>query len=217
MDQHYLSEDLQAMPRVRRIHFVNTLLGYRGAHLIGTESHRGVPNLALFNSVVHIGASPAVLGFFIRPLTIPRHTYHNIKAKGHFTINVINEDIFPAAHQTSADYPEGVSEFEVCGLTPWYSEAIAAPYVAECAIKIGLRYLEEHWIKANETILIVGEVVEIFLPDGVVEESGHVSHEALGTTAVLGLDTYYAGKRLARLAYARPGEPPRELTPGKTS
>ncbi len=211
MEKHMTPEDIRAMERIERINFMNTVSGFRGATLIGTMSHHGVPNLAMFNSLVHIGASPPLLGFMVRPLTVPRHTYHNIKARRYFTVNLVHAAIVRAAHQTSANYATGISEFDACGLTPQYTGAHPAPYVQESRIRIGLKYVEEHLIRANESILVVGEVVELFVPADAVGPKGHVNLEHVDAVAVAGLDTYYRSQRLSRLGYARPGKEPGEL------
>lgn len=211
MEKRITPDAIRAMERIERINFMNTVSGFRGATLIGTLSHRGVPNLAMFNSLVHIGATPPLLGFIIRPLTVPRHTYHNIKAKRYFTANLVHQEIVRAAHQTSANYATGVSEFDACGLTPRYTEAHPAPYVEESRIRIGLKYAEEHVIQANESILLVGEVVELFVPAESVGPKGHLNLSDYKMIAVAGLDTYYYPERLCRLDYARPGREPSEL------
>lgn len=206
---HYSLQDILQMDRLFRMHFINTISGYKSVNLIGTQGHRGTPNLGIFNSVIHLGASPPLLGFTIRPLTVPRHTYHNILAKRFFTINHINKDIVPAAHQTSANYPENVSEFEKCGLTPWYSAKHPAPYVAESIIKIGLEFIEEHHIRANGNILIAGKIVEIIIPKEIIQDSGHIDLTMANSVAAAGLDTYYTGSLLGQMAYARPGQEPK--------
>lgn len=204
MEKRITPGAIDAMDRIQRINFTNSVSGIKGAHLIGTAGHRGVLNLGVFNSVVHIGGHPHLLGFILRPLTVPRHTYHNIKAKGYFTLNQIHEDILPKAHQASANYAAGVSEFEACGLSPQFTAAHPAPYVGECRLKIGCAFEEEHHIRANDTLLIVGRVVEILVPSDAVTDSGHIDPSAFGTVAVAGLDTYYRPERIARLPYARP-------------
>lgn len=201
---HLRSTDFPAMERFFRRNFFNTLPGPRGLHLLGTKSHKGVENLGLFSSVVHIGATPPHLGFIMRPLTVPRQTYHHMKAQGFFTLNTVDENILPAAHQSSANYPLEDSEFAAVGLAPEYSDFLPAPYVKESKVKIGLELVEEHHIKANGTLFIVGKIVEVFLPDEAVATSGHVEHQQLDTLTVAGLDTYYKNEQLARLPYPRP-------------
>ncbi len=198
------SEDIKNMERRFRANLFNTLSGYKGAHLIGTIGESGDTNLALFNSVVHIGANPPFLGFILRPTSVPRHTYQNIKKTGFYTINHALVDHYEQAHQTSAKYEEGVSEFESCGFTPHYGEIHPAPYVEECHIKIGLEYVEEHLIQANQTLLIVGKIIELLVPEKAIGDQGHLNLSELGSLAVVGLDEYYRTEKIGRLPYARP-------------
>ena len=201
---HLTPDTLAARDRNYRRNFYNTLPGPRGVHLIGTKGHRGTENLAVFSSVVHLGASPALLGFHLRPLTVPRHTYHHIKAQGWFTLNTFHPAILQQGHQTSANYALDVSEFAATGLTPEYSAQCKAPYVKESQIKIGLTFEEEHHIRANDSYFIVGRVREIFVPERAVLEDGHVDHELLETLAVAGLGTYLSITDGQQLPYARP-------------
>ena len=201
---HLSLEDILARDAMHRRNLMNSLPGPRGVHLLGTRGHRGQENLGVFSSVVHISASsPPLLGFILRPLTVPRHSYHHLKATGWFTLNTLHPDILRQAHQTSANYRLEESEFAATGLTPEYTEACRAPYVAEARVKIGLTFEEEHKITGIETLFIVGRVQEIILPDGVVEDTGHVDHAALETLTVAGLDTYFEPKNPVRLRYPR--------------
>ena len=197
--------------KLYRAAFVNSVSGFKSANLIGTISKEGKTNLAIFSSVIHVGANPPALGFLMRPVSAERHTYTNIKETNHFTINHINKEIFKQAHQTSARYEKDVSEFDACGLTTEYSEIIKAPYVKESKIKIGLKFVEEQEIKFNSTVFIVGEIVELILPEEIISKDGYVDIENAGTIAISGLDNYHETKRIARLSYAKPGTKPKEL------
>jgi hypothetical protein len=53
-----------------RATFINSLAGLKQAILIGTKSKEGSTNLAIFNSLIHIGANPALWGFICRPATV---------------------------------------------------------------------------------------------------------------------------------------------------
>ncbi|MGB5529183.1 MAG: flavin reductase, partial [Ignavibacteriaceae bacterium] len=152
------NENILAFEKSYRTNFVNSVSGFKSANLIGTISKEGKTNLAIFSSVIHVGANPPALGFLMRPVSVERHTYTNIKETNHFTINHINKEIFKQAHQTSARYDKDVSEFDACVLTPEYSEIVKAPYVKESNIKIGVKFVEEQEIKFNGTIFIVGEI-----------------------------------------------------------
>ena len=204
-------ENINKLDKLYRTNFVNSLSGFKSANLIGTISKEGKTNLAIFSSVIHVGANPPLMGLLMRPVSVERHTYTNIKETGYFTINHINEEIYKKAHQTSARYDKNVSEFDACGLTPEYTEAIKAPYVKESKIKIGCRFVEEQEIISNGTIFIVGEIVEIVLPDDVVDNDGYVDIEKAGTIAISGLDGYHETKKITRLSYAKPGVEPKVI------
>jgi flavin reductase (DIM6/NTAB) family NADH-FMN oxidoreductase RutF len=196
--------DLSNMDRYYRMNLINSISGFKQPFLVGTIDGRNRPNLGLFNSLVHVGAHPARLAFFIRPLTVPRHTYHNILERKHFTINLVSISCIDAAHQASADYGWGVSEFEKTGLTPLYSTSLVAPYVEQSAIRLGLELEEEQKLSSNGNILIVGKVLEIFLPENSLLPNGSVDIISQNTVGVIGLDTYYTSEVIKVLPYARP-------------
>jgi flavin reductase (DIM6/NTAB) family NADH-FMN oxidoreductase RutF len=198
---------IQSMPRIPRLTLINAITGFKSGNLIGTQNTEGVLNLAIFSSAVHIGSDPPLIGIVTRPIVpdgkTSRHTYDNIKNTGFFTLNHVSLDIIDRAHQTSASYPDGVSEFEAVGLTPQYLGLKNAPYVLESSIKMGLEYMEEYFIKANQTIMIIGKVVELIVPDDCLDELGNLDLNKAGTVAVSGLDTYHETTMIKRLPYAR--------------
>jgi len=205
------NKNILTFEKLFRTNFVNSLSGFKSANLIGTISLDGQTNLAIFNSVIHVGANSSALGFLMRPVSVERHTYNNIKQTGHFTINHINKEIFKQAHQTSASYEKDISEFDACGLTPEFTEKIKAPYVKESKIKIGLKFVEEYEVKFNGIIFMVGEIIEIILPDNVTAKDGFIDIEKAGTIAISGLDSYHETKKISRLSYAKPGIEPKEI------
>lgn len=182
-----------------RTNLINSVSGFKSASLIGTIGADGRTNLSLFSSVIHVGANPPLLGLLMRPAPEERHTYRNIKRTSCFTVNHINVAMIRKAHQSSARYPDDVSEFDACGLTAEYSGIHTAPYVSEAVIKIGLSYREEQKLSSNGTVFVVGEIVEI------------IDIEKAGTVAISSLDGYHATKRVARLSHAKPGVEPKEL------
>jgi flavin reductase (DIM6/NTAB) family NADH-FMN oxidoreductase RutF len=198
--------DIQSMERFRRRTFMNQLTGFKGLHLIGTQNPDGITNLGLFSNVVHIGANPGLIGFILRPLTVPRHTYENLKANSWFTFNLVDETMLEAAHQASAKYEADSSEFDACGFTPQYTERSLAPYVQESVLKLGCTYQEEHLIQANNTVLVVGKVEEVLFPEAALQEDGFMDLSELKLVAAAGLDAYYTTSFHARKEYARPSD-----------
>lgn len=204
MIKRYTHEDLLKLEKFFRINLINSISGYKSANLIGTKSIEGISNVAIFSSVTHLGSNPPLLGFVCRPIPDTRQTYPNLKATGFYTINHVTKEIHARAHQTSARYPSEVSEFDTCNLTEEFIDDFPAPFVKESPIKIGLSFVEEHHIKANDTLLVVGKVEKLILPKALIEATGHLDIDAAETVTIGGLDTYFETQKLGRFAYAKP-------------
>lgn len=198
------TKEILGLERFYRVNLLNKISGYKSGNLIATKSKTGRSNVAVFNSVIHVGANPPYLGFLLRPHTVERHTYENIMDTGFFTINQITSHIHEKAHKTSASYPKDVSEFEACDLKEFYLEDFQAPFVGESAIKIGLSFVEENRLACNGTIFIVGKIETLMLPEAAVSIDGDVRLEELDTVAIGGLDTYYTANKLSRYQFSRP-------------
>ena len=195
------------MPSRYRAQLVNSLSGFKSANLIATCNEDGLTNLAIFSSVVHLGASPALVGFVMRPDSVARHTLENIQQTKQYTINQINSDIWQQAHQTSARYLAEESEFDYCDLTPTFVDGIDAPFVKESRLKYALTLKEIIPISHNNTQFVIGEITDVFFQQDAIKNDGYIDIEALRTVAVSGLDSYHVSQRLSRLNYAKPDLP----------
>ena len=78
MNIHLNSLDIQQIEHRKRTALINSLSGFKSLNLIGTASQEHETNLAVFNSVIHLGADPALMGFISRPHSVERHTIENI-------------------------------------------------------------------------------------------------------------------------------------------
>jgi flavin reductase (DIM6/NTAB) family NADH-FMN oxidoreductase RutF len=197
--------DMMSLEQRYRAAFVNSLTGFKSVCLIGTVDQSKQTNLAIFNSLIHIGANPPYIGFISRPDSVDRHTLDNISQTGFYTINQLNENIYAQAHQTSARYPKHVSEFEATGLTEEYKDDFKAPFVKESIVKMGVRFQERIHIKTNNTIIVVGLIEKVYFPNNCLCSDGFVDIEKAGTITCAGLDSYHKTQRLQRLNYAKPG------------
>lgn len=201
-------DEINGMDKIFRLNLINSITGFKPANLIGSASKDGKSNLAIISSAVHLGSNPAILGFVFRPAVVPRHSYSNIKDTGKFTLNHVHKNFADKAHYTSAKFPEGVSEFEACGLTEEYISGFNAPFVKESQLKIALSFLEETEIKANGIILVVGQVESLFFPKEILQESGELDLNAINDVCISGLNNYHEAAQFAAFGYARPGNKP---------
>ena len=196
-------EHIAGLEKLERAALINSITGFKNANLIGTIDKTGKTNLAIFNSVIHLGANPALMGFIVRPDAVERHTLKNIEETGYYTINHVNNKIYKQAHQTSARYASEISEFDACGLSPIFKNDFPAPFVKESNITIGLTFQERIDIQLNGTILVIGKIMQLYFPEDSWCVDGYVDIEKASTIACTGLDSYHLTKRLSRLSYAK--------------
>lgn len=202
---HYSRTDIDQMDKIFRLNLINSCTGFKSANLLGTKSLNGVSNVAVFSSITHLGSNPPLIGFILRPTTVPRDTYRNIKDTGVFTVNHIYSDIIEDAHHTSAKYPDEVSEFTKTGLEEEFLGDFPAPFVKSAKIRLGCRFLNEYIIKENDTLLLVSAIEHVFVADqNIQQEDGWLKLENANTVAINGLDGYATTSLLDRYAYARP-------------
>jgi flavin reductase (DIM6/NTAB) family NADH-FMN oxidoreductase RutF len=196
-------DHISVMEKRFRTTFINSLPGYKCLQLLGTVSEEGITNLGLFNSVFHLGADPALLGMIFRPDGDDHDSLKNIIQTRDYTLNNVLPEWFKQAHQTSARFPSGHSEFEPCGFKESYLEGFKAPFVAQSSIQIGLEMRELIDISINNTKMLIGEIVHVSMDDSILESDGNVDHLKAGTVTVTGLDSYFTTSHLGRLAYAK--------------
>lgn len=201
------TSDLEQLDQRYRANLINSLGGFKNAVLIGSLSKAGNENLAIFNSLFHIGANPALCGIVVRPNDEKQNTLGNIIATGQYTINHVKIDFYKQAHQTSAKYAEGESEFKKVGLTSEYRNDIQAPFVKESNVKFACKLLQKIDIEMNGTFIIIGEIVKVIVPDDVINSDGNINLELAQSVCVGGLETYYSTEKLAQLAYAKTDKP----------
>jgi flavin reductase (DIM6/NTAB) family NADH-FMN oxidoreductase RutF len=193
------------MDKIFRLNLINSCTGFKSANLLGTKSLNGVSNVAVFSSITHLGSNPPLIGFILRPTTVPRDTYRNIKDSGVFTVNHIYSDIIEDAHHTSAKYPDEVSEFTKTDLEEEFLGDFPAPFVKGAKIRLGCRFLNAYEIKENDTLLLVSGIEHVFIADqDIQQQDGWLKLENANTVTINGLDGYATTSLLDRYAYARP-------------
>ncbi|WP_372769686.1 flavin reductase family protein [Lutibacter sp.] len=197
-------QEINQLEHLYKINLINSCAGYKSANLIATKSTDKKTNVAIFSSVTHLGSAPPLLGFILRPTSVPRNTYENIFETGYYTINHIHESILKDAHHTSAKYERSISEFEVTNLETDYKDNFYAPFVKDCPIQLAMKYVEEYEIKANNTKLIIGEIQGLYIKDNLLQKDGFINLADGNIAAINGLDGYSIPTFKERLDYQRP-------------
>ena len=205
----YSKQDIESLDRITKLKIINSVTGVKSANLIGTINKESQTNLAIFSSLVHLGSSPALLGFITRPQTTEvGHTLNNIFENKVYTINHIHSEFIKKAHYTSAKFDVNISEFEQCSLTEEYTNDFKAPFVKESNFKMGMRFVEAIDIKHNGTKLIIGEIESLIFPDSAIVD-GDIDLTATNSIGISGLNSYYSLKKIGKYPYVRLNEVPK--------
>ncbi|ARV15075.1 flavin reductase family protein [Polaribacter sp. SA4-12] len=198
------NKNIENLEHLYKINLINSCSGFKSANLIASISSDGVSNVAIFSSVTHLGSNPPTLGFILRPTTIPRDSYKNIKENGIFTINHIYEDIIEDAHHTSAKYTEEISEFDVTNLEEEFKGSFKAPFVKNSPVQMSMKFVEEIYVASNDVLLIVAQIQELYVKDELLENDGLINLSKGNIATINGLDTYAIPKFKKQLSYQRP-------------
>lgn len=205
----WTKSEIEHLDRKKRLNLINSITGIKPANLVGTKEG-GHSNLAIISSVVHLGSNPALIGFIMRPHTVERNTLDNIKKTKKYTINHVSSKIQKKSHFTSVKLPKEQSEFDECELSEEYIHDFEAPFVKESIIKMGLTLEEIIPIKSNRTLMVVGLIEILEVPEDCLNDLFYVDLENAETVGVSGLNSYYDLKKTASYPYVRNSEFPPE-------
>jgi len=141
---------------------------------VSTVNAEGKRNLAPFSFFTGISANPPVICFapLVRPSDNGRKdTLRNIEATGEFVVNVVSEEIAQQMNACAPEFPPGVDEFEMSGLTSIESDLVRPPRVAESKIAMECRLLQIVEVSARPLggSLIIGEVLRFHVADGIIK------------------------------------------------
>jgi flavin reductase (DIM6/NTAB) family NADH-FMN oxidoreductase RutF len=195
--------EIEKMDRIARLNLVNSCTGYKSANLIATINNEGKTNVAVFSSVTHLGSDPAMISFVLRPTTVPRHTYQNMKAYGYFSVNHITAEQIEDAHHSSAAYPEEMSEFDQTNLQAVYHNDCPVPFVKGSPVKLLCKYVNEYLIQENGCLLVVASIEAIFYEEELLTPDKWLQLDKGKVVAINGLDGYALPELVERLPYAR--------------
>lgn len=205
------NNEIETLETRYRANLINSLGGFKSLVLVGSKNKNGISNLAPFSSLFHLGAHPALCGLIFRPKTETSSTLQNIIDTNYFTINQVNPTIYKQAHQCSAKYSIGISEFSEVQLNEENYEDVNAPFVKESIIKWACEFVQKIEIEINGTTILIGKIIKIIAPDYFIKSDGFIDIEEAQTVTCSGLDSYHTTQKLARLSYAKVGKPVFEI------
>ncbi|MBW4026625.1 flavin reductase family protein [Acidipila rosea] len=191
----------------------NLLIGLvapRPIALVTSADTDGSLNAAPFSAFNYLCTDPPVvaLGVTNRPDAsfVPKDTARNIRRTHEFVVNIVTEDIAEAMNVCATDFPAGVNELEMAGLTTTPSSVVSVPRIAQAHAALECR--EHSTIEIGNSRIILGRVVSMFVEDRFVDPTGpYIKSEelhAIGRMNGLGMyvRTRDAFLKMDRIPYA---------------
>ena len=161
------------------------------ALVVSTISSNGAYNLAPFSFFNAVCSEPPLITFATGHRVPPKDTLANARATGEFVVNIVSEEIAEKMNLCSGEYPGGVSEFEISGLTPVASDLVRAPRVLESRINMECRVLQILDLSTRPMggSLVIGEVLRFHL-DAAIVTNLRIDPEKLRAVGRMGANEY---------------------------
>lgn len=161
---------------------------------VSTAARDGSVNLAPFSFYNMVSANPPVVLFSpaLNARGEPKDTLRNIRETGEFVIATVTEDNAAAMNHSSAEFPHGVSEFAMAGLTPLPATRVKPPRVKESPVNIECRCRQivslGHESGAGQVVF--GDVLVVHIDDGMIGANGLIDPGKLRTVGRMGGHDY---------------------------
>jgi flavin reductase (DIM6/NTAB) family NADH-FMN oxidoreductase RutF len=157
---------------------------------ITTASPDGVINLAPFSCYTFVCSKPPLLGINIgKRAGRQKDTSRNIHALGEFVVNIGDESMLEAIHQSGEEYPPDVSEAELLGLKLAPSRLVRPPRLADVPVSLECKLHSVQEFGDTRAEFIVGEVLVFHARDGLCVD-GKIDTAALRPVCRLGGPNY---------------------------
>ena len=166
--------DLEALPRSHAYKLLVGLVAPRPIALITSMDEQGRLNAAPFSAYNYLCTDPPILGIGVtnRPDEpfVPKDTARNIRRTGEFVVNIVSEDIAAQMNICATDFPSGISELQMAGLTTAPSEKVKVPRIAEA--HAAMECVEHTTLEIGRSRIILGRVVAVYVEDRYVDPDG---------------------------------------------
>ena len=181
--------DPSALPASHRYKLLVGAILPRPIAVVSTIDAAGRTNIAPFSFFNAASVTPMALAF--SPITradgTDKDTLRNALpvaegGLGEFVVNLPGASWVRQMAAAAEGLPGGESEFELTGLTPADSRVIRPPRIAEAAVSYECRTLQVVRLAPGTPLsgnIVIGEVVHVWVRDGLANEAMHIDLEEL--------------------------------------
>lgn len=195
MNQPYLTFDPKEIPVPKFHHLMLGAIAPRPIALASTIDRDGRPNLSPFSFYNAFGANPPVVIFSPSRRgrdNTTKDTYENIKEVPEVVINAVTWPIVKQVNEASAEFPRGVSEFGMSGLTPVPSDLVRPFRVKESPVQMECKVLQviETGLGPAAGNLVICEILRIHVDPSVLDAKGRIDPQKIDLVGRMGGDWY---------------------------
>ncbi len=182
---------------------------------VSSISRDGRPNLAPFSFYNMVSANPPVVLFSpaLNRAGDAKDTLANVRETGEFVVATVTEHNARAMNDTSTEFPRGVNEFEMAGLTALPATRVRPALVKESPVNIEcrLRQIIQLGVENGAGNVIMGDVLVIHVYDDVLAPDGTCDPDKLLAIGRMGGSLYARTRdRLEMVSIRDPSKlPPR--------
>jgi len=141
---------------------------------VTTMDEDGRLNAAPFSSYNYLCTDPPIVGMGVTNKPggerVPKDTARNIRRTGEYVINVVTDDLIEKMNVCATDFPAGVNELEMAGLTTAPSSVVTVPRIAEAHAALECR--EFTTMEIGRSRIVLGRVVAMYVEDRFVDTAG---------------------------------------------
>ena len=134
----------------------------------------GQLNAAPFSAYNYLCTDPPIVGMGVTNRSgdrfTPKDTARNIRRTGEFVINVVTDDLLDQMNICATEFPAGVNELEMAGLTTTPSSMVKVPRIAEAHAALECREFTS--MEIGRSRIILGRVVAMYVEDRFVDPAG---------------------------------------------
>jgi flavin reductase (DIM6/NTAB) family NADH-FMN oxidoreductase RutF len=174
--------DMEKTPHRQVYNLLIGLVAPRPIAWVTSMDEEGTLNAAPFSSYNYLCTDPPIVGMGVTnrsgPSAVPKDTAHNIRRTGEYVINVVTEDLLEKMNICATDFPAGVNELEMAGLTTAPSSVVKVPRIAEA--HAALECKEFTTMEIGRSRIVLGRVVAMYVEERFVDPAGpYIKADAL--------------------------------------
>jgi flavin reductase (DIM6/NTAB) family NADH-FMN oxidoreductase RutF len=159
--------EMEKTPHRQIYNLLIGLVAPRPIAWVTSMDHDGTLNAAPFSAYNYLCTDPPIvaMGVTNRPDArfTPKDTARNIRRTSEFVVNVVTDDLLEKMNICATDFPAGVNELEMAGLTTAPSSVVKVPRIAEAHAALECR--EFTTMEIGHSRIILGRVVAMYVED----------------------------------------------------